>query len=85
MQMKPDNTRKISGTLQPQGGSQRPTYWIAALELLLMFALADVAVIARSFGLVTDAQLLAWALTYMLIALGTLFTVYAMSRSRSGR
>jgi hypothetical protein len=52
----------------------RLTYWIASLELLLAFALADAAIVGWSAGLVTTGQVLAWAFTYTLIALGALVT-----------
>lgn len=71
-------TQKMPGILHSPAGSQRLTYWIASLELLLTFALADLAVIGWSAGLLTSGQLFASALAYILIAVGTLVTSYAM-------
>jgi hypothetical protein len=79
-QMTPYDNQVVPGTSQP--GSNRLTYWIAAVEVLLTFALADAAVIAWSAGLITGGPLMASALAYILIAFGTLFTAYKMGHPR---
>jgi hypothetical protein len=83
--MKQDDTLNAYGTWRALGGKQRRTYWIAVVEAVLAFTLADAAIVARSAGLATNAQLAACALAYVLIALGALVTSYEMARLRRGR
>ena len=57
---------------------RRALWWIAAVELMLTFALADFAAIAWSADWVSGGQLIACAMAYLLIAFGVLFTAYKM-------
>lgn len=79
------NTQEMVGALRSPRGSRRLTNWIAAFELLLAFALAGAGVVARSSGLLTGAELLAWAVAYILIASGVLVTAYKMEGFRRNK
>jgi hypothetical protein len=53
--------------------------WVAATLLLTGFALGDTAIIAWCASLASLWQLAASALSYVLIAVGILFTVWQMN------
>jgi len=55
--------------------------WIAGALLLTGFGLGDAAIIASCSALVTFGQLIAFAFSFALIALGLLFTVWQIRRS----
>jgi hypothetical protein len=78
-------TQKILVKLHSAGASRRLTPWIAACELLLALVLAGAGIIARMSGLLTGAELSAWAFAYILIASGVLVTGYKMEGSSSTR
>jgi hypothetical protein len=59
--------------------------WISATLLLTGFALGDAAIIAWCASLVTSWQLIAFVFSYLLIAIGVLFTVWQMSEIGSKR
>jgi hypothetical protein len=54
-------------------------HWIAAALFLTGIALIDTAIIAWCASLVTLWQLAVYVFSYMLIAVGVLFTVWQMS------
>jgi hypothetical protein len=55
-------------------------YWIAATLLLVGVGLGDTAIVAWSASLVTFWQLVAATFSFVLIATGTLFTVWQVRR-----
>jgi hypothetical protein len=58
------------------GNNDHLLRWIAAALFLIGLALADIAITAWSFSLVTLWQLAASAVSYLLIGAGALFTIW---------
>jgi len=56
---------------------------IALIMLLAAFGLSDAAAVGWSAGLVSGAEVFAGALSFALIAFGSIFTAYIMTRHNS--
>ena len=54
------------------------TYWLLGITILLAFGLVDIAAIGLAATAVSDGQLLAVAIAFLLIAGGALYTVWRL-------